>query len=391
MKYVYLRDYIDRLLVLHCFPVLQDGLQLHFLTDGQEYIFICPLPFPYTHFDHPFPEFPNPDSPVSTILTRNSPQPHTQGEDAQFLGYSPYPGFHYPQLSQDYPPGSRFVHAPHSTPDGAPGPKPSLQQQLMQFVDLTGPELILLLPEEYPEYPNFQHPLLVQSPSYPGLVPEDDGSSNQISSFPVGSFYYSPNMNYSYTPLQYHEVEAAPTREHCSTIPPPATQLLEHAPHLYYFLLPYPELTTGPVTQAPTSPTTSPPPEQPADPEYPIVPVYVLPIYSPYYHFYPTPPPLIPTSESEKAEVPQVACPTNTKDSCEYDSLYYLNPLYQLLYPVVSQAVATTPPSSAASSSTRATPMIPYFECLVANMTVFLPSAHPGSIEVRGQCLYLCW
>lgn len=368
---------------------MQDGLQLHFFKDGQEYIFICPLLFLHTPFDHLFPHFPDTDSPVSTTHTPTSPQPHTQGHVTQFPGYSPYPGFHYLQLPQVYPPGPQFVHAPHSTSNSPPGPKPSLQQQLMQFVYLTGPEHIPLLSEDHPKYPHYQHPLPVQSPSFPGPSMENGGSSSQISSFPVGSFYYFSNMNYSYSPLQYHEVAADPTSEHCSTSTPSAMQLPEPASHLYhsqyYFLLPYPAPTAGPVIRA-----TSSSPEQPADPQYPVVPVYLLPLYSSNYHFYPTPSSLIPTLEPQKAEVPQVTCPPYTENSCSYYSYY--SPLYQPLYPLVPQPVAsTTPTSSAASSLPRATPMIPHLECLVANMTVFLPSAHPGSIEVRGQCLYLCW
>lgn len=367
---------------------LQDSLQLNFLKDGQEYIFICPLLFPYTPFDLPFPHFPDIDSPVSTTHIPTSPQPHIQGYDAQFPGYSHYLSFHYLQLPQVYPPFPQFVHAPHSTSDSSPDPKPSLQQQLRQFFYLPGPEHIPLLPEDHPENLHCQHPLMVQSPSSPGSIPEDDGSSNQISSFPVGSFYYFSNINYSYSPLQYHEVAAAPTLQQYSTSTPPA-MLAEPASHLYHsqydFVLPYPILSAGAVS----SPITSSPPVQPAGPQYPIAPVYLLP--SSYYHFYPTPSPLLPTSEPQNAEVPQVTCPPYTNNNCSYYSYSYYNPLYQPLYPVVPQPVATTTPtSSAASSPTRAT-LIPHLECLVKNMTVFLPSAHPGSIEVRGQCLYLCW
>lgn len=344
--------------------------------------------FPYTPTDQPSPHFSDTDSPVSTTHTPASPQPHTQGHVAQFPGYSPFPGFHYLLLPQVYPPDPQFVHAPHSTSDSPPGPKLSLQQQLMQFLYPTGPEHIPLLPDDHPEYPHYQHPLLVQSPSFPEPSAEDNGSSNQISSFPVGSFYYFSNVNYSYSPLQYHEVAAA-TPEHCSTSTPPAKQLPEPASHLhhsqYYFLLPYSAPTAGPATQATTSPTTSSPSDQPGDPQYPIVPVYLLPLYSSYYHFYPTPSPVIPTSEPQKAEVPQVSCPPYTENSCYYS---YYNPLY--LYPVVPHPMAT-PTSAVASSPTGATPMIPHLKCLVGNMTVFLPSAHPGSIEVKGQCLYLCW
>lgn len=375
---------------------MQDGLQLHFLKDGQEYIFICPLQFPYTPGYHPFPHFPETDSPVSTTHNPTPPQPHIHGHVAQFPGYGPYPGYHYLQLPQVYPPGPQFVHAPHSTSDSPPGPKLSLQQQqllLLPSLYLNGPGHFALLPEFHTDYPHYQHPLLVQSQSFPGPFPEDDGSSDQILSFPIGSFYYVKNVNYSYSPLQYHELASALTPEHCATGTPTATELPEPTSHLYhsqYFLLPYLAPSTEPVTRA-TSPTTS-PSEQPADPQYPVVPVYLLPLYGSYYHFYPTPSPLIPTSEPLQTDVPQLTCPPYTDNRCSYYSYSYYNPFYQPLYPVVPQPVATaTATSSASSSPTRTTPMIPHLKCLVANMTVFLPSAHPGSIEVRGKCLYLCW
>lgn len=289
----------DRLLVLHWFSVLQDGLQLHFLKNGQEYIFTCPLQYLYTPFD--------PSSPVPTTHAPTSPQPYIQGHAAEFFGYSPYTVFHYLQHPHVYPPGPQSVHAPHFTSDNPPGPQPSLQQQLTQFLSLIGPEHILLSPRDHPEYPHYQNPLLVQTPSFLGLIPEDDSFSKHISKLPVD-------------------------------------------------------------------------------------PGYLLPFYSSYYHA----PPPAPTSEPQKPEVSQFTCPPNTETICGYYSYY--NPFYQPIYPAEPWPVATPPilpittpstTSSAPSSPTRDTLKIPHLKCLMENMTVFLPSAQPISIQVRGQCMFL--
>lgn len=252
---------------LTAFSVLQDGLQLRFIKDGQEYVFICPELYPYL------------DGLVPPVHAPTH-HPQIQGHVAPFPDYSPYSGFYYLQLPPVYPPGLQTVHAPHLTPDGPPGPQLSLQQQ---FPSLIGPPP----PGEHPEYPHYQHPLLFQAPSFPGPIPE--------------------------------------------------------------------------------------------------VPVYPLPLFSPFYHVSPTA--SLPAATSEP---PQLTCPPYTDSICGFFSYY--DPLYQPLYPAGPWPVtppATTQPttSSAASGPTTGAPKVPSVKCLVENVTVFLPFAHPVSIQVRGQCL----
>ncbi|XP_056892799.1 uncharacterized protein LOC130527965 isoform X3 [Takifugu flavidus] len=253
---------------------LDGGLQLRFIKDGQEYVFICPELYPY------------PDGLVPPGHAPTHP-PQIQGHVAPFPDYGPYSGFYYLQLPPVYPPGLQTVHAPHLTPDSPPGPPLSLQQ-LTQLSSLIGPPS----PGEHPGYPHYQHPLLVQAPSFPGPIPE--------------------------------------------------------------------------------------------------VPVYLLPLFSPFYHVPPTALPPAATSEPPKADVPQLTCPPYTGSICGYYSYY--DPLYQPLYPpgLWPVATATTPPattqpttSSAACGPTTGTLRVPSVKCRMENVTVFLPFANPVSIQVR--------
>ncbi|XP_032399097.1 uncharacterized protein LOC116706396 [Etheostoma spectabile] len=136
----------------------------------------------------------------------------------------------------------------------------------------------------------------------------------------------------------------------------------------------------------------------------------------PFRQFYPQKPIYFPplpakekfqTSPQEPAASPATR-PTDTHAICRYNPYPYYHSLYPP-YPPVPQytetepTMTTTPPtstSSTASTTAAPTPQVSYLQCLMGKMVVFLPFAHPDSIQVRDQMktwLYisrvspLCW
>lgn len=404
----------------HSFAVLQDGLQLHFITADHEYIFTCPFnpQFPYAPFtsfpdfrNNPqFPYIPNPVTPVPTTLPPPSPHTQTQEQIVQFPEYDIYPGFHYPHLP--YPPGPQPAHHPQLTIDSPPWLQ-SPQQQQQQFIYLMAPDNLTDTPGDHPEYLTYLHPLVVQAPYPLESSSELDSSPNPIPKLDIDSPHYFSGAIYAYAPF-YYQVVAQPPAPAASIedTPPPATQPPEPPAslyHQYYLLIPYDSAPTTPVTQAHVHPTPFPPapspPEQPMVPKHPAISFYPAAPYNAYHFFFGIPtshstpsPPASTTAVSQEPQTPapqQGACLPYTDNTCGYYPYPYYNPFYPPPYPVLPQypqPYTTTPTTTTAVYTTNATSstptgpttQIPQLQCMMGNMTAFLPFAHPGSIQVKG-------
>ncbi|XP_068583428.1 uncharacterized protein [Cebidichthys violaceus] len=185
-----------------------------------------------------------------------------------------------------------------------------------------------------------------------------------------------------------------------------------------------PYYPAAPVTHAPASFAPSPPspppspPKQPVGPQYPVHSAFHPPASSSsYYHYgqfsYPGPD-LQPASASHPTVAPPSPLPTTTTQpnspsypfspfpaqtpNCHYPHPYYhplspppCHPPYQPLpqYPENQPPIitATTPPSTSSTPSTTAGPtqQIPHLQCLIGRLVVFLPFAHPDTIQVGDQ------
>ncbi|KAM7419116.1 hypothetical protein PAMA_016301 [Pampus argenteus] len=393
---------------------LGDRLELHFLLDQQEYILSCPVnpqvpyipSFPYSPPSSPGdPQFPYIPDPAPT-----SPPPQTPTQEEQLPDYLhyPYPGFQYPQFPQVYSPDPQSVRSPWPTPGIPPGPQP--QQSLYP----SGSGKLPYSSGEHPKYPS------PQATSYPKLP----GSSH----YPSGLYY----------PFYYPAVTPPPTpaTKKLITTSPPATQppTSLYYPQYYLQMPYYPVPTAAPVAPASTPFPPTPPSPLPSPPKQPVGPLYPPGSYSLYYpydyNFYPKPgldtqPPttspsltttrtMVPQQPSypssqfypqgpnyflpQQPEAPQPTCTPYTQTICSYPYQPY-HPYYHSLYPPhypsVPQypkiepavPVTTQPPttSSTTSTPTQPTPESPQLHCLVGRMVVFLPFAHPDSIQVRDQ------
>ncbi|XP_028445997.1 uncharacterized protein LOC114563311 isoform X4 [Perca flavescens] len=139
------------------------------------------------------------------------------------------------------------------------------------------------------------------------------------------------------------------------------------------------------------------PQQQPHSPSYPFSQFYPqTPIYFPPLPaketFQTTP------QEPQKPAASPATCPSDTNPICTYYPYPYYHslylPQYHPHYPPVPQytetqpTMTTTPPtttSSTASTTAGPTPHVSHHQCLMGKMVVFLPFAHPDSIQVRDQ------
>ncbi|XP_031727888.1 uncharacterized protein LOC116396968 [Anarrhichthys ocellatus] len=323
---------------------------LYLVVNDQKYILSCPVN----------PQFP--------------PPPPTQEPIAQIpnIPRYPYPGFQYPPLSQVFP----------------PDPQPDILA-------------------------------MAQATSSPTINPVQESSSQPFSKLPVGSSEYAPGWYYPYVPFYYPAATPAPTSaaKTSTTVPPASPNYLQ-----YYLQMPY--YPAAPVTQAPASFTPSPPPPLPSPPKQPVGPQY--PVHgafhppassSSYYHYRHFSYPGLevqPASASHPTFAPPSPLPTTTTqtDSPSYPfgqfpaqtpNCYYPHPYYHPLSPPICHPpyqplpqypenqpptiTATMPASTSSTPSTTAGPTqhIPQLQCLIGRMVVFLPFAHPDTIQVRDQ------
>ncbi|KAM7394154.1 hypothetical protein PAMP_020973 [Pampus punctatissimus] len=399
---------------------LGDGLELQFLLDQQEYILSCPVnpqvpyipSFPYSPPSSPgdpqFPYIPDP-APTSPPPSPLPPQTPTQEEKLPDYLHHPYPGFQYPEFPHVYHPDLQSVRSPRPTPGSPPGPQP--QQSLY-------PSGSGKLPYSSGENPYYPSPQATSTPKLPG------------SQYPSGLYY----------PIYYPAVTPAPTpaTKKLTTTSPLATQLPQTPTSLYYpqyyLQMPYYPDPTAPVTPASTPFPPSPPSPLPSPPKQPVGPFYPPGSYSlnyPYdYIFYQKPgldmqpPSTSPSPTTTRTMVPkqpsypssqfypqwpnyllpqqpgaqQATCAPYTHTICSYYPYPhhpYYHSLYPPHYPPVSQdpkiepavpVITQTPTTSSTTSTpTQPTPESPQLHCLMGRMVVFLPFAHPDSIQVRDQ------
>uniref|UniRef100_A0A3B4TIR4 ZP domain-containing protein n=1 Tax=Seriola dumerili TaxID=41447 RepID=A0A3B4TIR4_SERDU len=423
-----------------------EGLHLHLLLDDHEYILSCPvnpqfpsLPDPVS----PAPTAPPPPPPPPQPPTK---EPTAQLPD---YPYYPYPGLQYPQLPQLYPPGPQPVHPPKPTKGSPPGPQPQPQQQQQQQQQQSlypmGPGKLPYSPGEHPKYPSppYQSPVAVQATSTPNLSPLS------LSQYQYGLFYPHMPLYYpAVTPPPTPAAKKTTTTTVPPATDPPRPPANPYDLQYYLQMPYYPAPSAAPVTQAsaplPPSPPYPPPlpapPKQPEGPQYKVGPFHPHSLYSSYYPYgpisYPKPGlefpfhPQIPTyflpptplppgkemsqaipQEPQKPAAPQANCPPYTNTLCSYYSYPYYpyyHPFYQPhyhphyppvpQYPEIEPPVATKKPfttttttltpttaSTTMSAATEPTPEMLHLKCLMGRMVVFLPFAHPDSIQVRDQ------
>ncbi|XP_054460789.1 uncharacterized protein LOC129096134 [Anoplopoma fimbria] len=232
----------------------------------------------------------------------------------------------------------------------------------------------------YPFSP-YQPPAWAHATSSPNINPVQESSTHQFSKIPVGSSEYASGGSYPYEPFYYPAVTPALTSEAkettTSTVPPQSPNYPQ-----YSLQMPcYPAAPQAPSPFAPSSPSPPTPSQnQPVGPQYPH--------YPPHIHLPP----------AKETEAPQANCPHSTHTMCShypnphyphYHPLYLppCHPPYQPLpqYPETPPPTTTTPPTT--STTAQPTPQIPQLQCMIGRMVVFLPFAHPDSIQVRDQMM----
>ncbi|XP_035856146.1 uncharacterized protein LOC116040565 isoform X1 [Sander lucioperca] len=212
------------------------------------------------------------------------------------------------------------------------------------------------------------------------------------------------NLQFPYTP---DPVSPAPTFPPFPRQTPSQEQIaqLPDYPHYPYPGFQYPQLSQffypGSQPDQPSWPT----PGSPSGPQQQHSPIY------PFSQFYPQTPiyfPPLPAKETfqttpkepQKPAASPATCPSDNHTICSYypyPYYHYLHlPQYHPPYPPVPQytetqpTMTTTPPtttSSTASTTAGPTPQVPHLQCLMGKMVVFLPFAHPDSIQVRDQMM----
>ncbi|XP_062244544.1 uncharacterized protein LOC133954223 [Platichthys flesus] len=335
-----------------------DGLSLHLVYNDQEYILSCPVS-PQLHF------ITDPVSPVPTTHPAPPPQPPTEEQIPQLQHYSyyPYPGLHYAQLPQVYPPGPELTQPP-KTPEST-GKPPS---------------------------PPSQPPVVVQATYAPTLIPAQISQSHQLPFLPLDPTQYSSGLYYPHMPFYYPAVTQAPTsaatKTTTTTVPPgthpPGPPAYPYYPH-YYPQIPYhPAPTAAPATLPLTSPSPPPPPPPTSPPKTPVdpQPPFPHPYYPYYYPFYP----LFyhPPYHLSLPQYPEIQTPTTmTKPP----------PTTATITPTTATTSATTTAKTLTPNATNTTPstttqpatQMPHLQCLMGRMVVFLPFAHQDSIQVKDQ------
>ncbi|XP_040043635.2 uncharacterized protein LOC120825854 [Gasterosteus aculeatus] len=327
------------------------GSRLHLTSDDQEYILSCPVnpQFPYADFPPPTQE--------DTVKVPDIP-------------YYPYSGFQYPQVN-----------------------------------------------------PSDPQPAVARTTSSPDITPVT-GSPHTPPELAIGSSGSAAGWYYPYVP--FTRPTATPAEPSAATTVPPATP--DYRPY-YHEMPPYP---AAPGTPAPSSQPTPSPPEQPLGPQNPGPDAFHP--HASYYHHYPglevrpaspsrptsappfPPPPTVaqhyspsypfgyfpagtpicsplPTSLEPGNErvAPQANCRPYSHPHPNYP--YYHPPCpppHQPLawYPESQPPLHTTtvtPPRSTASATAGPTPPLPHLQCDDGRMVVFLPFAHPDTIQVRDQ------
>nr|XP_020452828.1 uncharacterized protein LOC109958484 [Monopterus albus] len=344
-----------------------DSLYVQFITDDQGYKLSCPVPPQFPSAPSPpssptpspgDPQFPYFPDVVSHALPTPPPPPHIPD-------YS-YPGLQYPQLPQVYPPGPQPPRRPQPTSDSPPGHQP--QQQ--QFLYPTGLEELPSSPGEHPELPSlyYQPSLVDQTTSVSNRSPTQGSHSHQ-------AYKLSPR------PSQYP-----------SALPYPYDEGLFYPPSFYSSHYPYgpvsypnPDLEVQPLAAShPTTRITV--PKKPDSPPYPSGQFY--PFYFPSLLAAKEKPPTIP----QKLTASQATCPPGaTHSMCTYYTYPYY-PHHPLHYPPVPQYRDTQLPVRKPSATTTSaimtatvhpTPEMHHLRCLTRRMVIFLPFAHPDSIQVR--------
>lgn len=360
------------LITFLCDAVFQGGLHLQFVLDDQTYILSCPVnpQFPY----NPDTVSPAPSTPPPSTTT--PPQPTTQEHFAQlphFPNYH-YPGFQYLQFPQGFPSGPQPAHTPH--PTSPPATHPPKHPASLYY------------PEYYLQMPYYPEPTAAPVTQAPALLTPSPLSPKQPAGpqYPVYPFYHPTYFNLFNHGLFYNPgvgVQPAPTSHPAITTPSPVPPTITRTMVPKQLDLPsypfhqsypkqtihFPHITAPPhskemaqtVTQETPTPTTQPNthtmcvhPPHPYYPNYhPLYPPHNLPSYPhrPVTHPPTTHPPT--TTTTSTTTIPTT--PTYTSD------------------PV--------------SPTAAPTPQHPHFQCLMGAIVVFLPFAHPESIQVRGQCV----
>ncbi|XP_044045979.1 uncharacterized protein LOC122873393 [Siniperca chuatsi] len=381
--------------------------------------------YPYLGFQYPqlpqvYPPGPQPAHP---------PQPSPPGPQQQQSLYPMgpgklpyYPGAHpkYPsppyqlplqadgsphqvsKLPSQYPSGVYYPYVPFYYPAVTPVPTPAAKKTTTVPPATHPPKPpASLYYLQIPYYPAPTAALVTQAPAalppsspYPPSPPKQSVGPQ----YPINPFYpptsYSSYHHYGqfFQPILGLEVQPAST-SHPTIAPPP----------------PPPSPTTSTTTRTMV-------PKLPDAPSYPFSQYYPQrPIYFPLPTSLPPAkekPQTIP-QEPQKPAAPQATCPPYPHTICGYYPYPY-HPYYHPLhpphyhppYPHVPHYPETPPPmttkkpftttttpttttptttSSTASTPTWPTPQIPHLQCLMGRMVVFLPFAHPDSIQVTDQ------
>ncbi|KAF0037495.1 hypothetical protein F2P81_010369 [Scophthalmus maximus] len=360
-----------------------EGLHLQLVLDDQEYILSCPVNPQFHHI-------PDPVSPAPTTHPPPPPQPPTTERAPQLPHYPnyPYPGLQYPQLPQVYPPGPQPAQPPKPTPGSPPGAQP-------QSLHPIGPPKLPYSPGEHPVYlfPPYPPPVVEQAISTPTLSLVQGSQSQQVSKLPPGPPQYSSGLYYPHVPFYYPAATPAPTAAATETTTTTTTLLPDTQPNAspanpyypqYYLQMPYyPAPTAAPVTQAPAP---LPPPKQPVVPQHQVSPFYPPGSHSSYYPYGP---------------VSYVKPGLEAQSPYSYPYYPYYHPFYPPNYhppcPLVPQypeiqtpvttkepfTTASTTTSTTVSTPTQPTTHLPHLQCFMGRMVVFLPFAHPDSLQVQ--------
>ncbi|XP_037621794.1 uncharacterized protein LOC119485994 [Sebastes umbrosus] len=357
-----------------------------------------PGKLPYSPGEHP--KYPSsPDQPPAEVQATSAPDlsPVEDRSPHQFSklpvgpfeyasgGYYPYVPFYYPPLTPAPTSAAKTTTTTTTTVTPATHPpkppaSPNYPPYYLQIPYYPAPTAapVTQAPAPLPPSP----------PSPPPSPPKQPVGPH----YPVGPFYppASYSSYYHYGLFSYPGLEVQPAIAPSSPPPPPTTT---------------------------TTTTTAMVPKQPDSPSYPYGQFYAQrPIYFPP----PTPPPpakkkdeTTPQEPPEKVDA-QANCPYSHTTGSYYPYPYYYHPLYpphyHPPYPPVPQypeiqpptttttitptTTTTTPTTTTATPTTTSytasttagpTPQTPHLQCLMGRMVVFLPFAHPDSIQVRDQ------
>ncbi|KAI3353275.1 hypothetical protein L3Q82_019813, partial [Scortum barcoo] len=363
--------------------------------------------YPYPGFQYPqLPQVYPPDPqhvhpPQPTPGSPPGPQSRQPQQEQHFVypmepNKPPYsPGEQLPLGPPQYPPGAYYPYMPFYHPEVTPAPTPAAEKTT------TSPATQPPKPPEshYPQYffqiPYYPAPTdtpatktptpLPPSPLTPPPSPPKQPEGPQ---YLVGLFYppafFSSYYHYGQFPFLKPGLNVQPSSSSHPTIaltsPTSLTSTKQTDSHSYPFGHFYPQNPVYFPLLTPPPPAQETPQTIPQEPHRPVVPqatcspyihticsYYPYPYY-PYYHpFYPS---YYHPHYPPVPQYPQTPPPMTTK-----------KPLTITTATTTTTTTTTAPtPSSAAP-----TPQIPRLQCLKGRMVVFLPFAHPDSIQVRDQ------